>query len=341
MRFWPFSRPEVREAPYTDAVVAAIIASGNKDDSTLDPSETGAAAVAAAVVARAFASAEVEGIDISPSLLGDIGRDLTLRGESVLIRYDGVVLRAVQWEVLGKAPVPSLWAYKVHLPTPGGDLKTERTGALVAHPRFAPDPNRPWVGVGPFQRAPRLMKLLGRLERALSNELSGPVGYVLPLPTDGNDDSIAELKNDIGKMAGDVAVVETTASGWGEGRQGAPTADWRPQRIGPNPPASLGDLFRTTELTVLALGGVPIELVVASDGTGQREAWRRFLHGTLEPLARIVAPELGKLAGRPVRFDFSALFASDIAGRARAFGSMVQGGMDIAAAASASGILSD
>ena len=29
-----------------------------------------------------------------------------------------------------------------------------------------------------------------------------------------------------------------------------------------------------------------------ADGTGQREAWRRFLHGSVSPVARIVQGEL-------------------------------------------------
>ena len=42
-----------------------------------------------------------------------------------------------------------------------------------------------------------------------------------------------------------------------------------------------------------------------------------------------------------VSFDFTQLAASDISGRARAFGSLVKGGMPMAEAAAVSGILID
>ena len=40
-------------------------------------------------------------------------------------------------------------------------------------------------------------------------------------------------------------------------------------------------------------------------------------------------------------FSFEALFASDITGRARAFGSLVQGGMDVEDAANLTGLISE
>ena len=338
---WPFSRRrEIRQAPYTDAVVAAIVAARGAAATDPDPKTTGAATIAASLVARAFASAKVEGMEIPPSLLSDIGRDLTLHGEAVLTRAGGEVVRAAQWEISGRSPVQDGWTYRLQLPAPDGLQKTVTPGIGVAHPRFATDGNRPWVGIGPLDRQIESARLLARLESVLSNECSGPVGYLLPLPTDGQDDSIDSLREDLKGMAGGVAVVETTAGGWGEGRFGAPAADWRPQRIGPDPPASLIPLLQRATMTVLAGCGVPVQLVDTEESTGQREAWRRFLHATLEPLARIVAPQLGRLAdGRPVSFDFSALEASDITGRARAFGSLVQGGMPIPQAVAAAGLL--
>ena len=92
---------------------------------------------------------------------------------------------------------------------------------------------------------------------------------------------------------------------------------------------------------VLAACGVPIELVIAADGTGQREAWRRFMHGTLQPLSLILVTELTRALGRTVTLTFDRLFASDIAGRARAFQSMVASGMDLQQAAGLSGLMVD
>ena len=98
-------------------------------------------------------------------------------------------------------------------------------------------------------------------------------------------------------------------------------------------------VYTAAQLAVLAACGVPDELVQAADGTGQREAWRRCLHGTIQPLGRVVAEELTRMTRREVTLDFEALAASDIAGRARAFQSMVAAGMDAGAAAAAAGLM--
>ena len=111
--------------------------------------------------------------------------------------------------------------------------------------------------------------------------------------------------------------------------------------VEPNTPATAAlmarDLIRAGE--VLAACGVSAELFMPGDATGQRESWRRFLHGSVQPLADLLAGELAvKLDAPGLRLNFDRLFASDLSGRARAFGSMVQGGMDATRAARLAGL---
>ena len=96
-------------------------------------------------------------------------------------------------------------------------------------------------------------------------------------------------------------------------------------------------------MTTLAATGCPVELITArSDGSAVREAWRRYAHAFLQPIGEIVAAEFAEKLDLPgLALDFSALFASDITGRARAFNSMVQGGMDVSKAAALSGLLAE
>ncbi len=79
-----------------------------------------------------------------------------------------------------------------------------------------------------------------------------------------------------------------------------------------------------------------------SDGGLLREGLRQFLHGTITPLSDIVGGQIAEVweGGAPT-FNFDRLFASDISGRARAFGTMVTAGMDIAKAAALSGLITD
>ena len=71
-----------------------------------------------------------------------------------------------------------------------------------------------------------------------------------------------------------------------------------------------------------------------------REGYRQFLHGTIVPVSKLVLGELREKLDTPaLAFGFEDLMASDIAARARAFGVMVTGGMDIERAAGLSGLL--
>lgn len=347
---WPFRKRETERrqqgGPYTDAIVNQILASAKADETAGDAGRTGALEAAAGVVARAFASAElmIAGAVSDrwpPDLLASIGRDLIVDGECLLLTLDGVTVRASHWDVMGTSPDPDRWRYRASVPAPDGERTINRAGAAVAHPRYSSDPQRPWIGVGPLGRAVDASALAGGLEQRMGQEAGSPVGHLLPIPAGGDDTSVSALKADLAKLNGRTAVVETTYGGWGEGRGAAPQRDWQPSRIGADWPSTTPAIHTAASMAVLAACGVPVELVTPADGTGQREAWRRCLHGTIEPLGRIAARELTRMVGLPVSLSFERLAASDIAGRARAFQSMVGAGMDPGAAASASGLMND
>lgn len=135
------------------------------------------------------------------------------------------------------------------------------------------------------------------------------------MPSDGEEDTLTGLRGTIAGLKGRLSMVETTSAGWGEGKPAAPAEDWKPRRIGANLPDPLRNLREDSAQSVLAACGVPIELVATADGTGMREGWRRFIFGSVLPLARIVEAELSAKLETRVRLDFSDLAASDHAGR--------------------------
>ena len=179
----------------------------------------------------------------------------------------------------------------------------------------------------------------------MRKETGGPVGHWLPVPQDGGeggeDDPLASLKADLAAGRGRTMLVETTSAAWGEGRAAAPAEDWKPRRFGASPPGALPALRTDAALAVLAACQVPACLITDADGTAQREAWRRWAMGPLAGLAAVVEAEFAAKLDQPVRFDFSGLWAHDLAGRAAAFKAMVTGGMDLAKAAAVSGLMSD
>ena len=77
----------------------------------------------------------------------------------------------------------------------------------------------------------------------------------------------------------------------------------------------------------------------SGEGAALRETWRQCLHGTIQPLGNIVQQELQEKLDPGIILDFSPLFASDLMGRARAFQSMINGGMDVAKAAGLAGLM--
>ena len=346
---WPFRRrsdPETRqsELPYTDALVSAFegaaAASATSDT-------TAALETAASAYGRAFAAARVSprGIRtdwITPGMLNLIGRQLIRRGE-LLVRLHvagGMVRGAVagSWYTHGRQHDRASWRYQLNEYGPSGSQTRWEPASAVAHLQYAYDPARPWWGLGPLHVAAAEGRLHGAVVKSLADEASGPRGYLLPVPQDGEEENLDRLRTRIAGLAGGTAVVETTSAGWGEGQQAAPSADWKSQRLGFAAPDTLRNLRTDSARAVLSACGVPVELVAASEGTGQREAYRRYLFGSILPLARIVEGELSEKLETRVRFDFSELMASDLAGRARAFQSMVGAGMELEKAAALSGL---
>lgn len=336
--------PETRAAAYTDALVAAVVAAASGKKATIEA--TAAAEICAGQWGRAFASAEVVPDSLrlrglTASALGLIGRQLVLRGECVFeirIRAGAVVLYpAADWTVSGQDGDPDRWLYELGFNMPGGSIMRRVRGDRVVHCRYAVDPVNPWAGVGPLAAMPDTSALAANLELRAKQEAGAATGRVIALPT---VEGLDQLKQDLNAMNGGTMLVETTAGAWDGNPMDAPKRDWRTERIGANPPESLVNLRSETVAHVLAACGVPIDLVQRTDGTSAREAWRRFLYATVQPAGRLVEEELARKLDLPgLRLTWDRLGASDLAGRARAFQSMVGAGMELDRAAALAGLL--
>ena len=348
--WWPrFGPTEHRSSTsYTDLLVAAAV---QRATGTTGPSAaaTGALEACAGAVGRAFAAADVSGPGyalptLTPGCLELVGRSLIRRGELVLaIDVDGpaVALRPCSdWDLEGGYD-PASWRYTLSIPGPSTTAaRANVPGASVVHARYAVEPRRPWQGIGPIQWAHLAGKLSAETVAALADEASGPRGALLPIPVDGEDPTVATLKTDIKGLSGGLALVESQARAWaGEGQATRPMGDWAVKRIGANPPAALVSLEERAALEIYAACGVPPALFAIGEGTAQRESFRRFLHATVQPVARIVSAELSAKLDGDVSLSFDSLFAADLSGRARAFQSMVGGGMAVDRAAGLAGLL--
>lgn len=348
---WPWQRRERRDSGgFSDAVVRLIEAQAA--GGAADASSTAAVEAASGALSRAFAAAEVQAEGwaaeaVSPAFLAQVGRDLVRSGDSLhVIEVDRMgrvwLLPCSSWHFEGDSH-PDTWTVRATTYGPSSSATRLLPNAGVVFVRWGSTPGQPYVGVGPTSWAHTTARLQSEAERSLADEVGGPIGQLLAIPQDGGDgsdtDPLRSLKADISGARGRALLVETTAAGWGEGMSGAPRSDWRAQRLGPTPPEAMATLRADTYSAMLAACGTPAALFDDSDGTAQREGFRRFLTLTVQPLGRLLAHELSQKLETPITLDFSSLYAHDLVGRASAFQRLVAGGMTIEQAAAVSGLL--
>ena len=326
---WPWRR-ENRATDYS-SLLLQLLESSAAGESV----QAGVAAVevCAGLFSRAMATARVEPENertrsLTPSIMAVVGRSLIVPGECVLeLEVDEGVLRlrpASSWAITG-GTARSSWLYQVSRNGPSGMEMITLPASAVAHIQLGFDPARPWVGMGPLANANTSTALGAMIEQRLYEETSARVGNLLPVPDPENQ----RLKSILDGLKGKNALVESTSDNWTLGGPG-PRNDYLPRRLGANPPSSLIDLRSQVSETILAACGVPVALLGRSDGTLLRESLRQLVHGTIEPAGRIVAEEIGDKIEEPdLRFDFTALRAADVTGRARAMASMVSAGLSV------------
>ena len=345
MKFWPFgNKLETRDDSYSDVLIASLV-SRAQGKSLAVPSATAALEACAGTVGRGFAASEVTGPDsltraLTPGVLEMIGRSLIRTGELVLlIDTQAGRLRLVPAEThdVEGGPFPEEWEYTLTL---GGPSKTVTydfvPAASVLHFRYAADPSRPWRGNGPVEVAALAGRLSAETVRALADESSGPVGRLLGIPVDGADATVEGLKADIKNAAGRVALLET--GDWNS-TGGDTKVDLDTKRFGAEPPASLVELVSVASQEVYSACGLNQALWGGSQAAAVREAWRLALFGVLSPLGRLVESELQDKLDDEVSLSWQELRASDLSGRARAFQSMVGGGMAVDQAVAVAGLM--
>lgn len=321
-----FVEPETRQASsYTDQVVGAIVATASGSGSHVGL--TAAAEIARSQWGRAFSAARSDVLD--PSQLEMVGRALVSPGEIVFLRAGGELIPVASHEVYGIGARPEDWKYRITINAPSGQLTREVGHDDVCHFRVRATPDAPWQGRSAWAACPTTAALAARLEASLSNEQRSGVGAVIAVPDakkadeDGVVTALANAKGSI--LLGDSASAQDAGTG-----RAASGREWTPSRIGPNPPDGQILLRSAATASILAAAGVPPALIAAdTPAAGMRESFRQFLFSAIAPVGRIVALEAQRVLGGSGSLDWSALAASDVTGRARAFASLVKSGMEV------------
>ena len=350
MRF-PWQRREKRDSggDFSDAVVRLIEAQAA--GTAADASSTAAVEAAAGGLSRAFASAEVVAEPwardaVSPAVLGQVGRDLVRKGDSlhaIRVAGDGMVrlIPCSSWHWEGSHD-PASWTVRATAYGPSTSTTWNLPASAVVFVRWGSNPGQPYIGTAPTSWAHTTARLGSEVERSLADEAAGPLAKFIAMP-DGEEldgDAYEGLRQAIAGARGKVLLPETTQAGAGRGKDAAPKTDYRPTRLGPEPPDVLAQLRRDAFEHVLAATGTPPSLFTDADGTAQREAVRRWHLGTVLPLARILEDELTRKLETEVRLRFDT-YALDMVSRATVVAKLTQAGVAPGIALAAVGLADD
>ena len=311
-------------------------------------SRTASVEIATGLWARAMAGAQVSPVTmatrmLTPELLAYVGRQLIRQGECVLWINEipnGLELLPVGSWVIEGSYSPSSWLYRLELFGPSKTGSVVNVGAeSVLHFRYAFDSNSPYRGQSPIAFALTSAQLTGEIETRLAIEAKTPAGVVIPVPKD-DDANLQEMANSLNTNAGRIQLTETSVGGWDEGRLAAPYGDWRPQRYGANPPQNLVNLRDMVSVQILTACGIPPSLVaINADGTAQRESYRRFVHLSVVPVAKMLSTEIAqKLEIPDFELGFSDLYAADLQSRTRGLKQLVDAGVSLDEAKSLVGL---
>lgn len=328
--FW---KRERRADSYTELAIAGIEARAL--GAVPNPERIAACRAVAGLYSSAFAGAAIEGADLAADWLPLAVRTMVLHGESVhVLNLRGgkfSLLPVAGWDVTG-GPDPSSWWYRVDLHGPSGTkhraVSRDQAISLAWDRRLV----EPWRGIGPWHDSDSF-RALAAVEGAAEAEGLTPAARAASVPKQMPQTVRNKIAAAVSRARGAVVLLDSL-------KDFGAQQETRFQRLGFDAPQTLPMLRRQLEESVAAAAGVPGELLYVSPGggSGAREAFRRWYHVAVVPLARTIAGELSRVLEREVTVSLRDLGAADIAGRARAYASLTGAGMDKAKAAEVAGV---
>ena len=296
---------------YTDAVFSAFdsIAGVN----SLIRGAVAAVEIVSGRVERLFSRARVDGGPLArrvltPDVLGDIGRGLVERGESLHLldmgRDGSVALVPAEWswDIAGEAN-PATWVIGASVPSPSGTQYVRRPIGSWLFCMGSRTPWRPYRGVAALYRARLTWELAGAAEDALLREMRMPAKGVYPLPRGTGGDAVAAgLRVKFAERIEPLIFPDSTQQRSTE----KPQTDWKVQRIQPAPTEALVTLARDVQNRVIAaIGGHPAIAGVSGSGGADREARKQLMELLVRPLAARVEWTASQLLEEPVKLKWS------------------------------------
>ena len=343
---WPFNKTEHRaEGDYTEQAVnaAEVEAAGG----TLDAGTLAVAEACAGLWERSLASATVEPMGgrlaaLDPPFMALMARSLATQGNfTALLALDGTSVRllpSATFDVHGDAR--SQW-YRLDVVGPDTTETVRASADGVFHVSINAEPRQWWRGVSPLKRSKSTASLAAKIEGSLSRESDIYVARFAGVDRKGTYDAWLRTVGIIRRKRGGVVF---TGGNIGQAESGRVP---EPAKMGPSPDDTFADALRSAvgRDICAAFGVSPALFAERGDGAGQREAWRRFWLGTVQPLALLVQAECRAKLDPSCTVTLDALRAADedgrsraVARRAQAFKVLKDAGMDLARAQRIAGL---
>lgn len=271
-----------------------------------------------------FALADVTGtMLLDRRTLALIGRSLALRGESVFLIRDDMLVPCSDWDLRTRYGKPS--AYRLSISEAGGGVAQTALAGEVLHIRVGCDPAAPYYGTAPLKRASLTAGMLNAVESALAEVFeNAPLGsQIVPFPESPDTDMTAIGRSFRGQR-GRVLLRESVAVSAAGGP--TPATDWKPQDVSPDLERAMTQetLAAARDGICSAFGVLPSLFASNAQGPLVREAQRHLAQWTLQPIAALLAEEASEKLGGAVTMDvMTPLQAYDAGGRARALSATV------------------
>lgn len=323
---WPFKRkpPDLEERAFSGLTLDYVNArrKGLLTDASVALSAT--VATAAHYWQSAFAMLDVEPEPLPPNVMAQIGHDLLMRGESCWhIRMGDGDLNLVPvayWDEIGNG------RYHLHITRVN---ETETVRAIepeVVKVIINPHPAQPWRGRSPFALMGLSPTLMAEIEQAISGAMPMAGKGFLPMPSTIAQEEKAKALS--GLQSGSLAVVTSKADF--AHQTGGDRSELRRVELTPDLQRLDANTFTDDlHMRIMTACGIPPALLTAQGNAGaMREAYRLFALQTVQPFARQILPELRtKLNVTGLSLD--RMMSADVAGRARAVGTLTGAGVDL------------
>ena len=110
-------------------------------------------------------------------------------------------------------PNPANWTYDVELSVPSATIKQSFPAASVVHIRLGSNPDKPHIGLAPWQCASLSSEAMATIEQGIRDEARISSGRVWVAPDGASNQQVVAMANAVSSLKGGKQVVSESTVG--------------------------------------------------------------------------------------------------------------------------------